>query len=114
MAEAVVAVIQEYKITENIGYIILDNASSNDTCVSEILRQLSIDDTKECRRLRCLGHIINLAAKAFLFGINADAFKREIANDEEIDIENEDEYEREQEARLKRWRAKGPIGKLHN
>src|SRR5947199_9107450 len=94
--------------------MILDNASSNDTCMSEILRQLGIDNTKECRCLRCLGHIINLAAKAFLFGINADAFEREITNNEKIDIENEDEHEREQEVKLKRWRAKGPIGKLHN
>jgi hypothetical protein len=29
-------------------------------------------------RVRCLGYIINLAAKAFLFGKNADAFEDNI------------------------------------
>ncbi len=61
--------------------MILDNASSNDTCVSEILKKLDIDNTKKRRRLRYLNYIINLSAKAFLFGINADTFEREIVND---------------------------------
>ena len=114
IAEAVIAVVREFGIAENIGYMVLDNASSNDTCVSEILKELDIDDTKKRRRLRCLGHIINLSAKVFLFGINADAFEREVVNDEQINIEDENEREKEQEKRLKKWRVKGPIGKLHN
>jgi hypothetical protein len=39
--------------------------------------RLDIKDPNS-RRVRCLGYIINLAAKAFLFGKNADAFKNSI------------------------------------
>jgi hypothetical protein len=47
VAGAVISVIDEYEIVENIKYIVFDNASSNDTCVEEILRQFSINDIKE-------------------------------------------------------------------
>ncbi len=105
IAEAVVSVIRKYEITDRIGYFVLDNASSNTTCVSEILNALDISDTTGHRRLCCLGHVINLGAKAFLFGKNPDAFEREISTAREYD---EEVKERES------WRKKGPIGKLHN
>jgi hypothetical protein len=105
IAEAVVSVVNSYKIADKIGCFVLDNATSNDTCVEEILRQLNIDDSVEHRRLRCLGHIINLGAKAFLFGQNPDAFVKEVIAADDIDDELK---------ALKIWRAKGPIGKLHN
>ena len=67
-----------YGLTDNqIGWLVLDNASSNDTCVAEILKALDIDDTVERRRLHCLGHVINLAAKS-LFSANSDIFEKEI------------------------------------
>jgi hypothetical protein len=69
IAGAVVDVIRKYGLTsDQVGWFVLDNASSNDTCVKEILKVLDINDTVGHRRLRCLGHIINLAAKAFFFG----------------------------------------------
>jgi hypothetical protein len=40
IAQLVIAVIEEYKIKDLLGYFVLDNALSNDTCVQEILRQL--------------------------------------------------------------------------
>jgi hypothetical protein len=86
--KTVISVIDEYEITENIEYMIFNNVSSNDTCVEEILRQFGINDIKEQRRLRYLGYIINFAVKAFLFGLNADAFEREMINGEEIEFEN--------------------------
>ena len=64
-------VFREYKIGGRIGFFILDNASSNDTCVDLVLRKLypSMNAKQRLRRrLRCLGHIINLAAQAFLLG----------------------------------------------
>jgi hypothetical protein len=105
IAEAVVAVVQKYGLTsDQIGWFILDNASSNDTCVAEILKALGINDTVEHRRLRCLGHIINLAAKAFLFGANSDVFEKEI---DSVQLE-------EEQVELDIWRKRGPVGKLHN
>jgi hypothetical protein len=66
IAETVLSIIHRYKLTGNrIRWFMLDNASSNDTCVVEILKSLQIDNTAERRRLRCLGHVINLATQAF-------------------------------------------------
>ncbi len=105
MAESVIAVIEEYEITDILGYFILDNVSSNDTCVREILKKLRPDlNPKKCR-LRCFGHIVNLAAKAFLFGEEADAFELEVDSYTQRQLE---------EKELKAWRKLGPIGKLHN
>lgn len=40
IAEQVIEVIQEYGIEKRLGYFVLDNATSNDTCVEAILNQL--------------------------------------------------------------------------
>jgi hypothetical protein len=106
IAEAVLKVIHKYGLTGNrIGWFVLDNITSNDTCVAEILKALSINDIVERRRLHCLGHIINLSAKAFLFGLDPNAFENE------IEITQQFEEERKQQ---EIWRKQGPIGKLHN
>jgi hypothetical protein len=71
-----------------LGYFVLDNVSSNDTCVQEILKQLQpIADPKK-RRLYCFGHIVNLAAKAFLFGEEVEAFELEV--DSYIQLQQEE------------------------
>ncbi|TVY73970.1 hypothetical protein Focb16_v006247 [Fusarium oxysporum f. sp. cubense] len=57
---------------------------------------------KQHRRLRCCGHIINLVARSILFGTDADAFEEDCQADKELQDE------------MRLWRAKGPIGKLHN
>ena len=58
-----------------------------------------------CRRLRCLGHVINLAAKAFLYGKEFDAFEKNIDT-----VKEHSEILKE----LQLWRKRGPVGKLHN
>ena len=86
----------------------LDNASSNDTCVDHVLRTLFPHFTKkqrERRRLRCLGHIINLAAQAFLLGKKA-----EITIDE-LEIA----YIRNDFDKIAAiWKKHGALGRLHN
>lgn len=60
---------------------------------------------RSARRLRCLGHVINLAAKAFLYGIETDAFEKDLESAREgSDLQKE----------LNIWRKRGPVGKLHN
>ena len=78
MAQTVSEVIKEYNIVNKLGYFVLDNAEANDTCVEAIINNLNPKPniSKPHRRLRCLGHIINLAAQAFLFGKDAEAFCR--------------------------------------
>ena len=71
MAALLLEVFREYKIGGRIGFFILDNVSSNDTCVDLVLRRLypwMNAKQRLRRRLRCLGHIINLSAQAFLLG----------------------------------------------
>jgi len=63
------------------------------------------DNEKTARRLRCLGHVINLAAKAFLYGTDTDAFEKELGNAKEVSDLNKE---------LNIWRKRGPVGKLHN
>ena len=55
------------------------------------------------RRIRCFGHILNLVAKALLFGHSIDAFKDEVNGKLIFDARQ-----------YKIWQRKGPIGKLYN
>jgi hypothetical protein len=63
---------------KQLGFFIADNITINDTAVRDILTYL-LPKFKDLdfRRIRCLRHIINLAAKAFLFEKYADASKEE-------------------------------------
>jgi ribosome biogenesis protein Nip4 len=62
-----------------LDYFITNNDARNDIYIRAILRKyrLNIKDFNS-RRVRYLRYIINLAAKAFLFGKNADVFKNNI------------------------------------
>ena len=109
IAEAVLQVINEYGIAAKIGYLQADNAGNNDTCTRAIFRAISPEIDPIHRRLRCYGHVINLAAKAFLFGDDPDAFEVEIDNLKKMKLEVKHEQEL-----LRLWRKRGCVGKLHN
>lgn len=91
-----------------VGYFVTDNATNNDTAIDIVLLHflpyLQIKQ-RRARRLRCLGHVINLAAKAFLYGTEYEAFQRDIDT-----VKENSELLKE----LKLWRKRGPVGKLHN
>ncbi|KAJ6790307.1 hypothetical protein PWT90_10996 [Aphanocladium album] len=92
-------VIDQYEIGAKLGYFMLDNADSNDTCLQTLAQWFPMDVGR--RRLRCIGHIINLVVRAVIFGSNVSRFKAELraATDEfSFDI----------------WAKKGAIGRLHN
>jgi hypothetical protein len=55
-----------YGIGHKIGYAVLDNAKNNDTAMEELGKRLGFDGRR--RRGRCIGHTLNLFAKALLFG----------------------------------------------
>jgi hypothetical protein len=63
---------------KRLKFFIGDNASTNDIIIRAILIYLRphIKDS-DFRRVRCLSYIINLTAKVFFFGKNADAFEEE-------------------------------------
>jgi hypothetical protein len=102
------SVIREFEVQDSIGYFISDNATSNDLAVFHTCEELKLADPTH-RRLRCLGHIINLAAKAFLFGSDSGSFDFEISQTARLRLEVRQALEI-----LAFWRKKGPIGKLHN
>ena len=99
MAPYVKEVIDRYEMGSKLGYFMLDNAESNDTCLEALARWFPMDVGR--RRLRCIGHIINLVVRAVIFGSNVAKFEAELrgATDEfSFDI----------------WAKKGAIGRLHN
>ena len=107
-AQIVLNIIGEYRFGGKVGYFMLDNASSNDTAVDLILKTLypnmSVKQRKR-RRLRCLGHVVNLCAQAFLLGEKADTTLEEL----------ELAYSRHDfESIAKLWRQQGALGRLHN
>jgi hypothetical protein len=62
--------------SEKIGYFTFDNAENNTTAMVAIGQKLGFDG--RLHRSRCIGHIINLAAKALLFGNNPNAFEEQL------------------------------------
>jgi hypothetical protein len=100
IAAALVTALDSYEVSNNLGYIMLDNATNNDTTVESIINELEsrgiiTSMTALEMRLRCIGHIINLVVKALLFG--KDTFALEMDTVE-----------------FATWRKIGAIGKLHN
>ena len=71
LATVVCKVIDDFAISQKIGYFVADNASPNDTAVAAVCARLKLKGRPSRRRPRCIGHVINLAAKAFLFGDEA-------------------------------------------
>jgi hypothetical protein len=69
--------IKDYNLATRPWWITSDNVGVNDTLVRVIesfMRAEGIDYwTEKTRRLRCIGHIINLATQAFMFATNEEA-----------------------------------------
>jgi len=111
IAQSIRTVLDAYGITrDRLGVTVSDNASNNDTTVYHLYSSFAIDGAVSASdampyRLRCYGHILNLAAKAFLFGKDANAFESLLPD---VDAQGREEL------LLTEWRKKGAIGKLHN
>jgi HMG (high mobility group) box len=110
IAEVIIDTVRQYDIVDKLGVYVADNAESNDTAWKRVLAELHPERDPVVSRSRCLGHIINLAAKAFIIGKDVEAF---VAVVDQVN----DSTPRESEV-MKRaqdfWRKKGPVGKLHN
>ncbi|KAG6989367.1 hypothetical protein FocnCong_v021267 [Fusarium oxysporum f. sp. conglutinans] len=100
LAGRVSEIIYEYIFEGRVGYFVTDNAESNDTCLKELATELGFN--KQHHQLQCCRHIINPVARSILFKTDADAFKEDCQADKEL------------QDKIRLWRAKGPIGKLHN
>jgi len=84
IAAVVVPLLEWYNLASKLGFFKGDNDSTNDTAIRAILKHLRPDiQDLDSRRVRCLGHIVNLAAKAFLFSKDPDSFEANSRNKKE-------------------------------
>ncbi|KAK7571327.1 hypothetical protein V3481_007143 [Fusarium oxysporum f. sp. vasinfectum] len=76
-ADLIMSILETFGIMSKLGYHTGDNATSNNTCLESIARRLkenlNIDYDPKKRRIRCIGHIINLSLQAFLLGSSNEA-----------------------------------------
>ena len=121
-AQLIIKIIIEYGIISKVRYFMMDNAENNEIMMralstSKDILQSSINSNKvglliqfditydaSHHRLCYNGHIINLAAQAFLFSSNKDSLSK--LNNTASSIPSQLEMDT--------WRRKGPLGKLHN
>ena len=104
ICENVLEVLRSYDLSpEKIGIFMLDNATSNDVAVLELSKVFagSFAETPKFKRLRCMGHILNLVAQDCMGGKDFEAFE----NDLRLKTTN---MLKETES----WRNSGPIGLL--
>ena len=96
----ILPLLQRFGITgTNLGYFVLDNALNNDTTLVELSKSMGFDP--KAKRLRCMGHVLNLIAEAYLYGQDASNFEKQFK-------------EQGLTGRRKMWRDRGELGKLHN
>jgi hypothetical protein len=107
-AAVLLEVIEEYGIDEKLGYFMCDNAKSNDTAVSVVLKKLRPNwkqAQRKGRRLRCFGHVANLCARAMILGKGAGKALAEVERKvSKGALEAVDRF----------WRGRGAVGRLHN
>jgi hypothetical protein len=114
-APLITKIAADFGISAQVGYFQSDNVDSNTKAVEFVLQNVSVDLSIDARkklisrrRIRCLGHILNLAAKAFIEG-NCEDITHSLSDEIDGELSVEDE-----EGMLLEWRKRGPIGKLHN
>jgi hypothetical protein len=106
-------VIEDFALSETIGYLTADNADSGDSAVRELFKALLPQgdlgpDLARRRRIRCINHELNLGATGFLDGTFKEAIKKLPP------LSEERESLREENDFLENWRQSGPIQRLHD
>jgi ribosomal protein L37AE/L43A len=134
-AEHVNRMIDWYEIAHKLGYYTGDNHGSNDKCCrfisSHLQQRYQVDWDPEVHRIRCHGHVINLASQAFIFAPDKEtidavvnSIRQEGGSLDEDDLNGsfDEDHEYDEEARLSAaskkknglsWKDAGPLGKLH-
>jgi hypothetical protein len=101
IAAEMLDVIHKFRIENPINYFTLNNAENNTTAMQAINKKLGFVSIQ--RRSRWIGHIINLVAKTLLFSKDPNVLEERAGGQLPLTT-----------AKYQHWRAKGPIGKLHN
>jgi hypothetical protein len=85
--------------SNNLGYFVLNNAPNNDTTLVELAKTLKFDPKH--KRLRYMGHILNLVAESYLFGQDTASFEEDYKKAGAL-------------VRRQLWRQRRELRKLHN
>jgi hypothetical protein len=64
IAEQIYEILTHFRIANNFGHAIANNASENTACLDHLSELLGI--TLDSRRVMCIGHVINLVAQECL------------------------------------------------
>ncbi|GKU09855.1 unnamed protein product, partial [Fusarium langsethiae] len=112
-------VLEDYNIWNKVGFYTGDNHGSNDKLcrlLANYLQEKGVDWEAKTRRIRCHGHIVNLAVQAFLFIDSKEAARAALEHIEDTDESafGTDFSERIKPQRAQGWRRLGPLGKVHN
>ena len=121
-ARVFLKVIQEAGLQDKLRFFTMDNHLSNDKMLRHIKEEIENFDPI-LRRVRCYGHILNLAVQAFLFGSSKWSGEDQADKEEAIDLAIQamsqlskdsilDIKDRQEIAR--KWRRLGSLGKLYN
>jgi len=82
-AGLILQVTEEFSIQSKLGWHTGDNATSNNTCLevmeSRLLSEHQVQFNAKQRRVRCVGHIINLSLQAFLLASSKEALLAALA-----------------------------------
>ena len=92
------------------GVMVADNATNCDSACAALVQQLRPEEDKAGRRVRCFGHILNLAAQAFIYSKENEAFVSEV--EQAVELSAHEQQAAKYEMTL--WRQRGAFGKLHN
>lgn len=121
IAEELLTVMREFKISDRVGYLVADNASNNDTVLREIAKEIDVDPLRQ--RIRCGAHILNLVAKAILYGTDIDCVADAAKFASRFDSSGSGDAltntgktvrSRDESASLAAWRKGGALGRCHN
>lgn len=111
ISKVLIDVIMDYGFAEILGVFMADNPDTNDNAIAMCLKVIEpTEKNPASRRARCIDHVLNLAAKDFMFGEDVEAFEFDVAGEELADRFDSVAAVKAQRA----WRSKGAIGKLYN
>ncbi len=85
--QLILQTLERFDIVLNIGWHTGDNATSNDKClevIGERLAEIGVKFEPSKRRIRCMGHIINLSLQAFLLASSKEALRAALATTADI------------------------------
>lgn len=110
MAEIIQAVMENFGIVDKWGVCVSDNAENNDTTCKALVEALRPNESTTARRARCFGHMVNLAAKAFIYGQRFEGFIVEAESIATLTTRDQLAVQ----AEMAHWRQRGSFGKFHN